>query len=125
MKFIISEKQSELLSEEKIADIIFRVIKNFYPDMFEEYKEKVNHINYYDSEDKNELLFFIDDDNDLKVSFNLINDLYEKYGVPFFEPNSIRLQISKERFEFNRVMRLMFKKHFGKTTDNVFFHYYY
>ena len=108
MKVIISESKIESLSFEQKSDILYKLIRSLYPNIYEDETENIHHLNFYSEED-GDLLFYYDYE-DKKIYI----------GTYFLNIDNI----IENRDSFNDLMKVFFKRHYGYNAEKVYLHNY-
>lgn len=120
MKIIITESQSDNLSLEKRADIIYKLIKTLYPKN-EISLTKLGDYDVYDNHDEERLLFYFKPKfGEFYMGALVLNELYKITGLPFFEYQNIK----ENRSTFDEVMKIFARKYYGWRPSEIFFHFY-
>jgi len=120
MKVIISESKIESLSFEQKSDILYKLIRSLYPNIYEDETENIHHLNFYSEED-GDLLFYYDyEDKKIYIGTYFLNTLYEMTGLPFLNIDNI----IENRDSFNDLMKVFFKRHYGYNAEKVYLHNY-
>lgn len=118
MKFIITESQANLLSLEKISDIMKQSINVLYPD---NYLDDNNSI-VFSNEDEDGILFYNRwKKKEFYIGAELVEELYNMIGLSIFDMDPRNV---KNRDEFDELIKVFARRHYGWTVDKVWFHWY-
>lgn len=127
MKFIITESQDEMLKLEKQSDILYKLFKHIYPDNYLEDVVNVrgNETEVYSNEEKDELLFYyVWKQNEIYIGTEFINEIYKLTFLNFLDLELIMKPMSSERDEFDNIIKVFARRHYGWNVDLVYFHWY-
>ena len=127
MKFIITESQDEMLKLEKQSDILYKLFKHIYPDNYLEDVVNVrgNETEVYSNEEKDELLFYyVWEQNKFYIGYEFINKIYKLTFLNFLDLELIMKPMSSERDEFDNIIEVFARRHYGWNVDLVYFHWY-
>lgn len=129
MKFIITESQANLLSLDKISDIMYKLFETIYPDNYEVVIESLsrysgNETEVYSNEERDQLLFYYKwKEKEFYIGTTFIQELYDIIHLHFLNPELLEIG-SPEREEFDNMIKVFAKRHYGWTVDKVWFHWY-
>ena len=129
MKFIITESQDEMLKLERQSDILYKLFETMYPDNYEVVKEYPSRYyedetEVYSNEDRDQLLFYYKwTHREFYIGLIFIKELYDVTHLDFLNMNLIERH-SPEREEFDNMIKVFAKRHYGWTVNKVWLHWY-
>ena len=129
MKFIITESQANLLSLDKISDIMYKLFETMYPDNYAVVKEYPSRYyedetEVYSNEDRDQLLFYYKwTHREFYIGTTLIQELYDIIHLHILNPELLEIG-SPERDEFDELIKVFARRHYGWTVNKVWLHWY-
>lgn len=128
MKFIITESQDEMIKLEKQSDILYKLFKTIYPDNYleEVSTNRGDETEVYSNEEKDELLFYyVFKEKKFYIGTDFIEKIYKLTLLNFLDIDSItKTPTSSKRDEFDAMIKVFAKRHYGWNVDLVYFHWY-
>ena len=124
---MITESQDEMLKLEKKSDILYKLFNHIYPDNYLEDVVNVrdNETEVYSNEEKDELLFYyVWKQNEIYIGTEFINKIYKLTFLNFLDLELIMKPMSYERDEFDNIIKVFARRHYGWNVDLVYFHWY-
>lgn len=126
MKFIITESQDEMLKLEKQSDILYKLFEAMYPDNYDVVKESRygDETEVYSNEERDQLLFYYKWRNkEFYIGTTFIDELYNISHIDFLNPELME-RGSPDREEFDNMIKVFAKRHYGWTVNKVWLHWY-
>ena len=127
MKFIITESQDEMLKLERQSDVLYKLFEVMYPDNYEVVKESSRYgdeTEVYSNEERDQLLFYYKWRNkEFYIGTNFIDELYNISLIDFLNPELMEPG-SPDREEFDNMIKVFAKRHYGWSVNKVWLHWY-
>jgi len=126
MKFVITESQDEMLKLERQSDILYKLFEMMYPDNYEVVKESRygDETEVYSNEERDQLLFYYKWRNkEFYIGTNFIDELYNISLIDFLNPELMEPG-SYDREEFDNMIKVFAKRHYGWSVNKVWLHWY-
>ena len=131
MKFIITESQDEMLKLERQSDILYKLFEAMYPDNYDVVKEHPSRYGQdedetemYSNEERDQLLFYYKwRHREFYIGTTFIQELYDITHLDFLNPELLE-RGSPEREEFDNMIEVFAKRHYGWTVNKVWLHWY-
>jgi hypothetical protein len=129
MKFIITESQDEMLKLERQSDVLYKLFEVMYPDNYEVVKESNSRYGddeteVYSNEERDQLLFYYKWRNkEFYIGTNFIDELYNISLIDFLNPELMEPG-SYDREEFDNMIKVFAKRHYGWSVNKVWLHWY-